>query len=164
MLIHPHSGRFCCSLTTPYIKPKVRSLRRHSLALPDDYLRVGGTNPQDGQSSGFILKTDLQGNPEWNSTYAYHGEASSINSVSVADGGFMFVGHAVPNPLPPKSDTWVAIDSSGKILDELAIPMGNHRSTPASLIQGSDGGYVFVGIWNQDESLDQKFWVVKVSG
>jgi hypothetical protein len=131
-----------------------------SLALSDGYLLVGNTGAQGGQSNGYVFKIDLKGNALWNRTYTYLGETSSITSVSAAGDGFMFLGYAVPNPQGPASDTWVAtIDQTGKVLDQLTIPMGNHRSSPTSLIQTTDGSHVFVGIWNQTDSLDQKIWV-----
>ncbi len=137
-----------------------------SLALSDGYLMVGRASPHEGQSAGFILETNLQGNVKWNNTYSYEGEISTITSVSVADDGFIFVGYAQQNPESLASDTWVAkINIEGKVLGELAIPMGNHPSSPTSLIQSSDGRYVFVGVWNQDSPnlLDQKLWIVKIT-
>ena len=143
-----------------------------TIATSDGYLLAGIASPNEGISTGFILKTDLQGNAEWNKTYSYSGYSSAIYPVSgAADGDFMFLGTATKQETYDIFDshtrvyTWVAeITSLGQILVQLAIPMGAHRSEPSSLIQSGDGGHVFVGVWNESGDLfSGKFWIVKVS-
>ena len=69
-----------------------------SIAVADGYLIAGTATPLGGSHSGFILKTDLQGNHVWNRTYTYTGYTSNINSISLASDEFMFLGDAQPNP------------------------------------------------------------------
>jgi hypothetical protein len=137
-----------------------------SIALADGYLIAGTATPLGGSHSGLILETDLQGNLVWNRTYTYLGHTSNINSISLASDGFMFLGTAQSNPEGAASYTWISkIDDSGQVQEQLAVPMGNHESSPSALIQTVDGGYVFVGVWNQTTtgSLNQRFWIAKVS-
>ncbi|GEM_PF-2694762 len=143
-----------------------------AIATSDGYLLAGIAIPNEGVSTGFILKTDLQGNAEWNKTYSYSGYDSNIYSVSdAADGDFMFLGTATKQDTygifnsHTRVYTWVAeVTSLGQILVQLAIPMGAHQSEPSSLIQSGDGGHVFVGVWNESGDLfSGKFWIVKVS-
>lgn len=140
-----------------------------SLALSDGYLIVGGASSSGGSETGLVLKTDLQGNQLWNRTYTYNGLPSIINTISVSDGGFMFVGPAsvtTNSGTFERSFTWIAkIDNSGQIQGKLSIPMGKHQTNPLSIIQTSDGGHLFVGVWNDTNfnSLDQRFWIVKIS-
>jgi len=137
-----------------------------SIALADGYLIVGGASSLGGSQTGLILKTDLQGNLAWNKTYAYSGFPSSINSISEANDGFVFLGSATSNSGAFEGFTWVAkIDSSGQGQEQLGIPMVNHLSYPSSIIQTNDGGHVFVGVWNQSSfgTFNQRFWIVKVS-
>ena len=93
---------------------------------------------------------------------------STINSVSLSNNGsLMFVGYADKNvgTATYGSYTWVAqVDSLGNVQGQLAIDMGNHLSNPASIIQATDGGHVFVGVWNETTGfINQQFWLVKIS-
>ena len=122
---------------------------------------------------GWIIKTDGEGKILWNKTCVYRSYPSTISSISRAeDGSYMFVGTATeqatqgvwdPNS---KMYTWIArIDDAGNVLGQVAIDMGNHRSYPKNIVQTSDGGHVFVGVWNESDpaSFDQKFWLVKIA-
>jgi hypothetical protein len=123
---------------------------------------------------GWIIKTDGKGEMLWNKTYVYRSYPSTISSGSQADdGSYMFVGTATEQATPgvwdpnSKMYTWIArIDDAGNVLGQVAIDMGNHRSYPKNIVQTSDGGHVFVGVWNYESdpaSFDQKFWLVKIA-
>jgi hypothetical protein len=57
------------------------------------------------------------------------------------------------------------IDSLGNMRSELSINMGHYQTHPTALKQTEDGGYVFVGAWNESyqATVDQKFWLVKTA-
>jgi len=143
------------------------------LATDDGYVIVGWASPEGGAPTGWIVKTDTEGNMLWNKTYTYSSLPISIHSVSRAnDGNLMFIGTATKATKSGEFDansrtyTWIAqIDSSGSIQGQLGVDMGNSFTNPASIIQTADGGHVFVGVWNQSfqASIDQKFWIAKVA-
>ena len=142
------------------------------IATDDGYIIVGSASPQGEASTGWIVKTDTEGNMLWNKTYSYSNLSSSIHSISRAnDGNLMFIGTATRENKYGEFDansrtyTWIAqIDNLGNIQGQLRIDMGNSFANPASIIQATDGGHVFVGVWNQafQASADQKFWIAKV--
>jgi hypothetical protein len=135
------------------------------------YLLGGNGNAGD---YGWLVKTDSQGNMLWNKTYSYKGYLSDILSISqVDDGEFVFVGTAMSNTSNPVGwfpDTRFftsvgKMDTSGNLLGEIGIEMGNNATHPTSIIQAEDGGCLFVGTWNEsyEASSAQRFWLVKVS-
>jgi len=143
------------------------------IATNDGYVVVGSASPEGGAPTGWIVKTDTEGNMLWNKTYSYANLPSTIHSISQADdGNMMFIGTATKGTKYGEFDansrtyTWVAqIDKLGSIQGQLGIDMGNSFANPASIIQATDGGHVFVGVWNQafQASADQKFWIAKVA-
>lgn len=122
---------------------------------------------------GWLVKTDSQGNMLWNETCSYKGYSSSIQSIlQTEDGGFFFVGEAVNQTAFGVFDgntrvfTWIVkTDNLGNVQGEAAIAMGNHFTSPTSVIQADDGGYAFVGSWNESHpaTSDQRFWLVKIA-
>lgn len=142
------------------------------LATDDGYVIVGSASPEGRAPTGWIVKTDTEGNMLWNKTYAYSNLPSTIQSISKADDkNLMFIGTATKQTnygeFDPNSRTytWIAqIDGLGSIQGQHAIDMGNSFTNPASIVQTTDGGHVFVGVWNQafQASADQRFWIAKV--
>ncbi len=122
------------------------------------------------QDSGWVVRTDSQGNMTWNATYFYP-NASEVRSVAQApDNGFLFVGSVTSNPsvFSPATRifTWIFLtDATGKLLGQDVIDMGNHPISPTSLIRTLDGGFAFVGVLNGSvsPSPDQQFWFVKIA-
>jgi hypothetical protein len=122
---------------------------------------------------GWLVKTDSYGNALWNKTCSYKGYSSSIHSiVQTEDGGYAFVGEAVNQTVFGEFDggtrvfTWIVkTDNMGNIQGEAAIDMGNYFTSPDSIIEAKDGGYVFVGTWNEAHpaTSDQSFWLVKIA-
>jgi hypothetical protein len=145
------------------------------LATSDNgYLIAGTASQEDGETKGWLVKISTDGNMQWNKTYVYRSHPSTISSICLAkDGGYVFVGKAFELPTPnvfdsnAKTYTWITrIDDTGNVLGQLAIDMGNHGTNPKNIVQTSDGGYVFVGVWNEggyEASSNQKFWLVKIA-
>jgi hypothetical protein len=136
------------------------------------YMMAGSAAPSGGAEKGIVFKADSEGNMEWNKTYTYPGTIYSISRAN--DGGFMFVGMASETLLDTISGRYIwawQVDSLGNIQLQSAIKkVDNYFFTkPASLIQCSDGGYVFTGVsigpHDQANQLtaDDKFWIIKIS-
>jgi hypothetical protein len=142
--------------------------------LDNGYLIAGNAAPENGEGRGWLVKISTDGNMQWNKTYVYSSYPSTISYICLAkDGGYVFVGKAVELSTPnvfdsnAKTYTWITrIDDTGNVLGQLAIDMGNHDTNPKNIVQTSDGGYVFVGVWNEGgyaASPNQKFWLVKIA-
>ncbi len=136
------------------------------------YILGGDTildNPEQ-RNAGWIVRTDSEGNALLNMIHTYNGYSSSVQSIAeTVDGEFMFVGRATTsggefNP-STRVFTWIAkIDSFGNKQGEIGIPMGNYLTSPTSLIRTEEGGFVFVGTWNESfqATNEQSFWLVKI--
>jgi hypothetical protein len=159
--------------TNTYIQQdSISSYSTCGIATRDGGYILGGYAIID-RNYGWLVKTDSQGNMLWNKTCSYKGYSSSIQSIlQTEDGEFFFVGEAVNQTKFGEFDsntqafTWIGkTDNIGNIQGEAAIAMGNHFTTPTSVIQAKDGGYAFVGTWNESQpaTSDQRFWLVKIS-
>jgi len=108
--------------------------RGHSVQQTTDggYIIVGGANPSNF-SQTWIIKTDSQGNQEWNSVYDY-GIGFSIKQTT--DDGYIIIGTGL-----------FKIDSEGN--EEWA----NEAISGYSIQQTTDGGYIITGQNSYDVSL-----------
>lgn len=157
--------------TKTYIQQNsVSSYATCGIAASDGGYILGGYSILD-KDNGWIVKTDGHGNMLWNASYSYKNYSSSVQSISQAeDGGFMLLGKAITTPrvfdLGSRLFTWATkIDSLGNVQGEIGIEMGNHFTRPTSIIQAHDGGFAFVGTWNESfwATSDQRFWFVKIN-
>jgi hypothetical protein len=159
--------------TNTYIQQdSISSYATCGIATRDGGYSLGGYAILD-KNYGWLVKTDSQGNMLWNKICSYKGYSSTIRSIlKTDDGGFFYVGDAVNQTRFGEFDsntrvfTWIVkTDNLGNVQSEAAIAMGNHFTSPTSVIQANDGGYVFVGTWNESDpaTSDQRFWFVKIA-
>lgn len=136
------------------------------------YLIAGSAAPSGEAGKGIILKTDSELNMEWNRTYTY---PSTIFSISRAnEGEFMFlgIGSETINDTTSGQYIWAwKIDSLGNVRQQINIKKVDSYffSSPASIIQTKDCGYVFTGVnyfgsfYTNQLTADDKFWIMKLS-
>ena len=103
-----------------------------------------------------IIKTDSEGNEQWNRTYGGTGKfftAESDAGILTADGGYLLAGVSVE-----KDSNWLAwlvkTDSQGNMLWNQNY--GGIGSWALSVIQSSDSSYCFGGVYN-----GKGVWLVK---
>jgi hypothetical protein len=134
-----------------------------SMASTDDGFLIACLN---GTRDNCIIKTDFEGNALWNKTYTYNSLPICVSSVSSKNGGgFVMLGKMFSDATM-ESYTWVAVaDKDGNLLAQTVIEMNVHNAEPKNIVQTSDDGYAFVGVWNEDfmPSYDQKMWLVKLA-
>ncbi|NQV19234.1 MAG: T9SS type A sorting domain-containing protein [Armatimonadetes bacterium] len=122
---------------------------------------LAGYKSFDLDESDFLLvKTDEDGNEEWNQTYGgiYNAGASSVQQTT--DGGYIIAG---------------GIDSYGGLLDFFLVKTdgngneewnqtygGNSHESASSVQQTTDGGYIIVGYTNSYGAGQADFWLVRL--
>lgn len=115
----------------------------------DSGFAVGGTINPDGAS---IVKTDSQGNIEFNKSYSPHGHIGGI--VQTEDGGY-----AVDTGIVIRfgNEAFLKLDSAGEVVVENDNYFEDRVARLESLIQTDDGGFVLAGSLDLHEDSDPLF-------
>jgi hypothetical protein len=117
---------------------------------------------------GWLIKTNSEGVAQWNKTYS--GLIYSMTQTS--DGKYVICGYTVNDVGRNDSGqptAWIAkLDNKGEIEAQLETgesTLKYYYATAKQIIQDSNGGYVFVGTFDETDqaSTRQKFWLVKIS-
>jgi hypothetical protein len=118
------------------------------------YAIVGyGDHPISG-TEGRLVKTDSNGNVQWNKTYGELNEVSYFLSVAATDNGFALAGSS-------QGDMWlVKIDSNGNVQWE-EMYGGENMEECRSVVSTSDGGYLLSGYTASFGVGDEDCWAVK---
>ena len=113
--------------------------------LDGGYVITGYTIQSDtAEWDAFLLKTDTEGNMQWNQTYEGPEEDAAQAVVATPDGGYAIVG--VRNILSPEGgDLWlITTDSSGNMLLNITYHNTGRYATK-SLVVTQDGGLAIAG-------------------
>jgi hypothetical protein len=141
--------------------------------LDGGYILAGQTVVRYGTGSedAWLLKTDANGNEQWNKTFGLDGFDSVYSVVQTSDGGYVLAGSidTARNPdfkgqiLYENYDAWLfKTDASGNL--EWSKTIGGLKRDEARFVQQTkDGGFVIAGT-TEDSSGDSESWLVKVSG
>jgi len=110
-----------------------------------------------GDAIGWLVKTDSDGNIEWDKTYD---EGSMGSILQASDGGYTIAG-STSSFGAGRSDFWlVKTDSSGNM--EWNHTYGGPKDDYAcSIVQTNDGGYAIAGDTNSYGFGYTDFWLVK---
>jgi hypothetical protein len=135
----------------------------HSVVATSDggYALAGDTDPFGPEGFDVLLvKTDSNGNMEWNRTYGGTGWDTAHSLVVTSDGGFALAG-TINAYTTDNSDFWlVKTDRYGNM--EWNRTYGETGMENAySLVEASDGGYVIAGETSSFGAGDSDFWLVK---
>ncbi|MEA3324602.1 MAG: hypothetical protein U9Q37_05610 [Euryarchaeota archaeon] len=127
-----------------------------------------------GSSStdAWIVKTDVNGNEQWNKTFGLDGGDAASSVHQTIDGGYILAGNidTAKNPdfkgeiLYVDYDVWlIKTDASGN--PEWSRTFGGLRGEKVrSVQQTSDGGYILAGNTESYGSGGSDFWLIKVEG
>jgi hypothetical protein len=111
-----------------------------------------------GEEDFWLVKTDANGQVEWNSTFGGTGRESAHSMIQTSDGGFTLVGITGPD------DYMWLVKSNANGQAEWNHTFGEITSEgPISLIQTTDGGYALVGATGSYDAGNGDIWLVKVS-
>jgi hypothetical protein len=115
-----------------------------------------------GDEDYWLVKTDANGNAQWNETYGGPGIDNAGALVQTPDGGYMLAG---------ASDSWgsrnyeawlVKTDASGNEQWNETIG-GSYADFSQALVHTRDGGYAFAGMWIENDTLRNDAWLVKLA-
>lgn len=131
-----------------YGGPRRDSVRALIETVDDGFALVGSTNSFGAGSDDFwIVKTDSEGNLEWNQTYGRPGDQYATSIIETSDGGYAIGGafdQSFDDPFGA-TDFWlVKIDSNGKMEWNKTFNDSPVNSC-SDLVETSDGGYLLVG-------------------
>ena len=113
-----------------------------------------------GGTSGSVVKTDSEGNIQWNRTYVNGKQGARFDcAVEAEEGGYVLAGASVFTT----SRGWlVKTDSRGNV-EWNATYSGLGESSVSSLKQTSDGGYVFTGKTSIAHDYATNIWLAKTT-
>jgi hypothetical protein len=107
-----------------------------------------------------LIKTDSQGNVEWQNTYGGSGTEQVYQVIATSDGGYAIAGYTFSYGAG-KADFWlVKTDASGE-MEWSQVYGGAKFEIPYSVVETSDGGYALVGFTESFGATKTDFWLVK---
>jgi len=116
-----------------------------------------------GNYDFWLVKTDANGNMEWNKTYGKATGEGANSLIETSDGGFALAGATTHFGIfaKPYSDFWlVKTDAYGNM--EWNQTYGKEETEIAqSLVETSDGGYALAGYITTSLGILHEFWLVK---
>ncbi|UCF49177.1 MAG: hypothetical protein JSU91_05355 [Thermoplasmatales archaeon] len=128
------------------------------------FIIAGGTTSYAvGSRDVWLIKTDADGNEEWNKTYGGTNFDSGESVQQTADGGYVIIGQTSSYG-DGMSDAWLIKTDSNGSLDWDKTYGGFHYDYGWSGIQTSDGGYMIVGRTESFGAGHGDFWIIKTDG
>lgn len=138
------------------------------------YVFAGSTSSYGaGDYDFWLVKTDSNGNMQWNKTYGGISTENPSSVVQTKDGGYALAGQMVTrgSGISPNDDFWlVKTDSNGNIQWNRAYG-GTGNDGANSLIQTGDGGFALAGYTysygagqpSSEGTGEPNFWLVKTN-
>jgi hypothetical protein len=124
---------------------------------------MGGTTNSFGSGivNAWLVKTDAEGNVQWNETYSGLGQAFADGLIQTSDGGFALTGYSYS--LDGGLYVWLAKTNSEGVLSWNQTYPDVGTSIAYGLVQTSDGGLALVGSSNSVGSGQTDGWIIKTS-
>jgi hypothetical protein len=113
-----------------------------------------------GGSDYWLIKTDADGNMQWNQTYGGTKYDTGCSLVATSDGGYAIVGDTFSSDSVGTDALLVKTDASGNM--EWNQTYGGYYSEYAySVVETADGGYAIAGQTHSYGAGSTDFWLVK---
>lgn len=118
------------------------------------YIIVGYTYSWNNPNDLYVVKTDCEGNMEWDLVLDHGSYEIGFSFVEISDGGYIITGQRT-------GDFWLLkVDNIGNVIWETAIGLQNMSECGYALQQTVDGGYIVAGCRNTDVG-ELDLWLVK---
>jgi hypothetical protein len=125
------------------------------------YLLAGGKSSESGGLQAWVVKVDTEGAIQWEQTYGGDGNDWANPVIETADGSYL-VANVTESIGNGEGDAWlVNVDTDGVTQWEKTYG-GNATDWPNTLIETSDGGYLFAGTTASVGSAKNDGWLVKI--
>ncbi|MHA2252645.1 MAG: hypothetical protein ACXAD7_19940 [Candidatus Kariarchaeaceae archaeon] len=113
-----------------------------------------------GNYDVWLVKTDVNGNMQWNKTYGGERNERANALIQASDGGFIFAGYT-DSFGAGNDDVWlVKTDVNGNMQWNKTYG-GNENDRVYDLVMTSDGGYALVGYTNPLNAINEDIYLVK---
>ena len=115
-----------------------------------------------GLSDFWLVKTDKQGNMEWNQNYGGEERDIAHSLIETSDGGYALIGKILYySNVSRRSNIWLVKTDSLGVMEWSQTYGGEFSDDVSSLVEASDGGYVFAGATQFSGSGNGYAWLVK---
>jgi len=123
------------------------------------YAMVGCTNFGSGNADFWLVKTDRDGEVQWNKTYGGSGDDIALSIVQTREGGFALAGYT--NSFGAGDYQWwlIKTDATGNIQWDICGGT-TYGDFAEDLVQTADGGYAVTG-YTQLAYEEYDAWLVK---
>ena len=140
--------------------------------LDGGYILAGRSKSYGVGIDAWLIKTDANGNEQWNKNFGLDGFDCVYSVVQTSDGGYVLAGKidTAKNPdfkgliFYKDNDAWLfKTDANGNL--EWSKTIGGLKGDEArSVQQTSDGGYIIAGTTESYGSGGSDIWLVKIAG
>jgi hypothetical protein len=112
----------------------------------------------------WLIKTDSNGNPQWNKTYGTGGFDGASGIVQTSDSGYMISGLFHPGYMGSYADAWLfKTDDAGNVLWDVKYG-GYYADWGVRIERTSDEGYIMVGGTRSFGAGDGDAWLIRLAG
>jgi len=116
-----------------------------------------------GDSDFWLIKTDAEGNMQWNKTYGGALTETSGDMCVTTDGGYAMSGYTTSFGAGGQDFWLVKTDIAGNMLWNMTYG-GTGNEYAYHVVQTVDGGYALLGQTNSFGAGNNDFWLVKTDG
>jgi hypothetical protein len=129
------------------------------------YALAGYTGPTMGPGpaqnlDGFLIKTNADGNMQWNKIYARSGDDREFRMVQTADGGYALAGRTNSFGTGDYDSYLIKADANG-VMEWNKTYGGTGNEWTLSVVQTIDGGYTLAGYTDSFGAGSYDLWLVR---
>ncbi len=124
------------------------------------YAMVGTINSPGATSDSWLVKTDANGNMQWNRTYGGIGNDALLSIVQISEGGYVMAGWTNSSGAG-NNDAWlIKTDSFGNIVWNRTYG-GSASDQGWGVVQTTDGGYAVLASTSSSGAGGSDVWLFK---
>ena len=134
----------------------------HQQTQDGGYVIVGSTESfGSGNRDVWLIKTNSQGQEEWNKTYGGTGYDYSYSGQQTTDGGYIIC--YFNSNFPENTNYLLKIDSEGNEVWNKTIGSVASNNILYSVLQTNDGSYIMTGFHTSASNSERNVWLVKTN-